>query len=92
MPILASILTGARCIGVEAEEAYVVSARECARGLHLSGVTFIHQNASDVNLAGGTVFYLYTPFTGSTMNTVLRKLQKRVPNDVSQSVPSGPAR
>ena len=76
IPILASILAGAQCIGVEAEEAYVASARECARSLHLNRVTFVHQNATDANLAGGTVFYLYTPFTGGTLKTVLRKLQK----------------
>ncbi len=76
IPILASILTGAQCIGVEAEEAYVASARECARSLHLNRVSFIHQNATQADLAVGTVFYLYTPFTGGTFKTVLRKLQK----------------
>ena len=74
VPILASILTGAACIGIEAEPAYVESARACARDLHLNRVTFIHQNATDANLAGGTVFYLYTPFTGTTLKTVLKKL------------------
>jgi hypothetical protein len=76
VPILASILAGAHCIGVEAEEAYVAIARECARSLHLNRVTFVHQNATAANLAGGTVFYLYTPFTGGTLKTVLQKLQK----------------
>jgi hypothetical protein len=76
VPILASILTGAQAIGIEAESAYVKSARECARSLHLKRVTFVHQNASVANLAGGTVFYLYTPFTGNTLKTVLQKLQK----------------
>ena len=74
VPILASILTGAQSIGVEAEEAYVLSARDCAAALHLDRVSFIHQNAIDANLAGGTVFYLYTPFTGNTLKTVLRNL------------------
>lgn len=74
VPILASILTGAQCIGIEAEPAYVESARGCARNLHLSRVRFVHKNASEANLSGGTVFYLYTPFTGNTLNTVLRKL------------------
>lgn len=76
VPILASILTGAHCVGVEAEEAYVASARECVGSLHLNRVTFVHQNATEANLAGGTVFYLYTPFTGGTLKTVLQKLQK----------------
>jgi hypothetical protein len=76
VPILASVLSGAQSIGVEAEEAYVLSARDCARSLHLTRVTFMHQNGMDTDLSAGTVFYLYTPFTGSTMKTVLQKLQK----------------
>jgi len=77
VPILAAILTGALCIGIEAGQAYAASARECARSLHLDHVTFIHQNASEANLAGGTVYYLYTPFTGGTLNTVLRNLHSQ---------------
>jgi precorrin-6B methylase 2 len=76
VPILASILTGAQCIGIEAEQAYVASARECAQSLHLKRVAFVHQNATEANLAGGTVFYVYTPFIGGTLKTVLQKLQK----------------
>jgi hypothetical protein len=76
VPILASILTGAQGIGIETEQAYVAIARECARSLNLGRVTFLHQNATEANLAGGTVFYLYTPFTGRTLETVLQKLQK----------------
>ncbi len=76
VPMLVSILTGTRSIGLETESAYVASARECARNLHLSRVTFIQQDASDTDCSIGTVFYLYTPFTGATLRTVLRKLQK----------------
>ncbi len=74
VPILASILTGAKCIGIEAEGAYVNGSRDCAAALHLNRVRFIHENASEANLAGGTVFYLYTPFTGNTLKTVLQNL------------------
>jgi trans-aconitate methyltransferase len=74
--ILASILTGAQCIGIEAEQAYVETARECARSLQLKRVTFVRQNAIEADLAAGTVFYLYTPFTGETLKTMLGRLQK----------------
>jgi hypothetical protein len=74
VPILASILTGAQCIGIEAESAYVQSAGDCARNLHLNRVTFLHQDATNANLTPGTVFYLYTPFTGNTLKAVLKKL------------------
>jgi hypothetical protein len=77
VPILASILTNAQSIGVEVEQAYIASARECAASLHLDRVTFRHQNATEADLSEGTVFYLYTPFTGHTLNTVLQRLHGR---------------
>ena len=76
VPILTSILTGAKCIGIEAEQAYVETARECARDLQLKRVTFVHRNAIEADLAGGTIFYLYTPFTGGTLKTMLGRLQR----------------
>jgi hypothetical protein len=76
VPLLASILTRARSIGIEAEAAYVASARECAESLGLSPVTFVQQDARDADLSTGTVFYLYTPFTGALLQSVLDKLRK----------------
>lgn len=75
VPILASILTGTRSIGIESEAAYVASARDCIHNLGLSPVTFVQQNASDADLSSGTVFYMYTPFTGTLLEAVLRKLR-----------------
>ncbi len=76
VPILAAILTGAHSIGIEIEPAYVASARDCTRNLGLDRVTFIRQCAGDADLSTGTVFYLYTPFTGNTLKMVLRRLQR----------------
>lgn len=75
VPILASILTEARCMGIESEAAYIASARDCIHNLGLSPVTFVQQNASDADLSSGTVFYMYTPFTGDLLEAVLRKLR-----------------
>jgi hypothetical protein len=72
--MLASILTGAQSIGVETEAAYVASARHSAQSLGLSKVAFLQQDARDADLSNGTVFYLYTPFTGGLLRTVLRRL------------------
>jgi hypothetical protein len=76
VPILASILTGAHSIGVELQPAYIETARQCAQALGLDRVTFLQQNACEADLSTGTVFYLYTPFTGTTLKTVLRRLQR----------------
>ncbi|HMG85953.1 MAG TPA: hypothetical protein VK574_09415 [Terracidiphilus sp.] len=90
VPILASILTGAQCIGIEAEGAYVASARECAHSLRINRVTFIHQNAIETNLAGGTVFYLYTPFSGGTLKTVMQNLKKESKEQIITICTLGP--
>jgi hypothetical protein len=75
VPLLVSMLTGARGLGVEVEAAYVASAEECARRLRLSRVGFIRDDARGADLSCGTVFYLYSPFTGSMLADVLGRLR-----------------
>lgn len=75
VPLLVSMLTGARSLGVEVQAAYVASARKSAQSLHLSRVQFTAQDARDADLSHGTVFYLYSPFKGSILAEVLSALQ-----------------
>jgi predicted RNA methylase len=74
--LLASMLTGVQSVGIEMEAAYVASAEECARSLRLGRVRFIQEDARAADLSRGTVFYLYSPFTGSILAEVLDRLQK----------------
>jgi hypothetical protein len=76
VPLLASMLTGVKGLGIEVEAAYVASAQECVQSLHLSRVRFIHEDARAADLSSGTVFYLYSPFTGSVLADVLERLKK----------------
>lgn len=76
VPLLASICTGARGIGIEREPAYIDCARRSAQGLNLNNVTFIRQDARAADLSAGTVFYLYTPFTGAILRAVLDSLRR----------------
>ncbi|WP_266171900.1 hypothetical protein [Dyella subtropica] len=76
VPLLTSICTGARSVGIELEAAYVTGARLCAQALHLGSVTFVQQDAREADLSIGTVFYLYTPFIGSVMRRVLDTLRR----------------
>jgi hypothetical protein len=76
VPMLASLCAGARAIGIEMEASYVESARRSAQALNLRKVTFIQQDARAADLSEGTVFYLYTPFTGSVLRTVLDNLHR----------------
>lgn len=76
VPLLVSICTQARTIGIELEANYVQRAQQCAQSLNLKNVTFLHQDAREADLSSGTVFYLYTPFTGSVLRRVLDRLRR----------------
>jgi 16S rRNA A1518/A1519 N6-dimethyltransferase RsmA/KsgA/DIM1 with predicted DNA glycosylase/AP lyase activity len=76
VPLLVSLVTGARSLGVEIQAPYVASARKCAQDLHLNRVRFIAQDARNADLSIGTVFYLYSPFKGSILADVLSALQR----------------
>jgi SAM-dependent methyltransferase len=75
VPLLVAICTKARAIGIELEPAYVESARRSAEGLRLTNATFLALDARAADLSSGTVFYLYTPFRGAILRTVLDRLQ-----------------
>ena len=74
--LLASMLAGVRSLGIEVEAAYVASARECAESLNRARVEFIHEDARAADLSSGSVFYLYSPFTGSILADVLVRLSE----------------
>jgi len=76
VPLLASICTPARSIGIELDPAYIECARHSAQDLNLHNVTFLEQDARTADLSLGTVFYLYTPFTGAILRTVLDALSR----------------
>jgi histone methylation protein DOT1 len=74
--LLVAICSRARSIGIESEATYTDCARKCADRLNLNNkVTFIHEDARVADLSIGTVFYLYTPFTGSLLSAVLSRLK-----------------
>ena len=75
VPLLVSMLAGVRSVGIEVQAAYVASAQECAESLRLSRVRFVAEEARAADLSGGTVFYLYSPFTGSILTDVLSMLR-----------------
>jgi hypothetical protein len=80
VPILTSIMTGSRATGIEIEPTYVETARDCAEMLGLSRVAFLQQDARYTDLSAGTVFYLYTPFTGTILRAVLVGLRREAEN------------
>jgi methylase of polypeptide subunit release factors len=73
--LLAHLLTGARCLGIDIQPALVAHANARAAEFVLDRVTFVTGDASDVDFSEGTVFYLYLPFTGAKLESVMRKLE-----------------
>jgi len=74
VPTLVSLLSGAAAIGIEIETSYCRHAEACARGLNLSNVRFVCQDARQADFSVGTVFYMYTPFRGAMLRQVLERL------------------
>jgi hypothetical protein len=77
VPLLMSMLSGVRSLGIEIEPAYVANAVECAKTFQLKNTSFIAADARDGDLSMGTIFYLYSPFTGSILDRVLTGLRKQ---------------
>lgn len=77
VPLVAALLTPAHCIGIELESAYVDTARRSAEALALRNVEFIRQDARLADLEAGTVFYLYTPFVGAPLASMLERLREQ---------------
>lgn len=75
VPLLVSMLAGVQSLGIEFQPAYVACAQECAESLQLRRVRFLLENVRTADLSSGTVFYLYSPFTGSILTDVLTRLR-----------------
>ena len=75
VPILVRLLTGAKTKGIEFEAACCDYAQQSARRLNLSHVEFVNLDARDADYSDGTIFFMYTPFTGKLLQEVLEKLK-----------------
>jgi hypothetical protein len=75
VPLLVEVCTPARAVGIELEPSYIESARKSAADLRLRNVDLIAQDVRDADLSTGTFFYLYTPFRGTILRTVLDRLR-----------------
>jgi hypothetical protein len=75
--VLVHLLTGAPAIGIEIQPALAVAARALASRLPLSRVPFIEGDAAELTglMTIGTVFFLYCPFGGERLVTVLDQLE-----------------
>lgn len=91
VPLLASILTGCRALGIEFQPAYVASAQESALTLNAIRVQFVAEDAREADISIGTVFYMFSPFNGSILTDVLNRLFKESKNRQIRLCSLGPA-
>jgi hypothetical protein len=77
-------------VGIEVDASFIASARDCARSLNLDRVAFLHEDARTANLSRGTVFYLYTPFTGALLRAVLERLREQAATSSIRIATLGP--
>lgn len=75
--ILMHLLTGVTAKGIEFEPAFCNYAQHCAQQLNLPAVSFINTDARQADYTGGTVFFMFTPFTGGMMQDVLERLKQQ---------------
>ena len=75
IPLCVGLLSPAQAKGVEYEPAYCTFAQQRADRLNLSRVTFLNIDAREADYTDGTVFFLYTPFTGKMLQDVLDRLR-----------------
>jgi SAM-dependent methyltransferase len=73
--LLAAIVTGARARGVDVQPELIERARAAAARLGIDA-RFECADAREADLADGTVFYFYTPFTGPVFAAVLARLRR----------------
>ena len=74
--LLVHLLTGVDASGLEVVPAYVAGARGEAERLGVDGVTFRAGDARFADLCGGTVYFMFSPFRGQMLRTVLNRLRE----------------
>lgn len=79
VPLVVHILTGARVLGIEREPAYVGYARDRAAAFGLSAVRYQICDARAADYSGATALFLYTPFQGPLLETVLERIRGQCP-------------
>ena len=74
--LLVHLLTGVEAIGLEVLPTYVDHARSEAARLGVGRVAFRQGDARSADLCRGTVYFLYSPFQGEMLRTVIGRLRR----------------
>jgi SAM-dependent methyltransferase len=88
--LLVGLLTPAQARGIEIEPAFCAYAQQRAQTLRLPHVTFINCDVRETDYADGTLFFMYTPFTGRMLQDVLAQLRQTASRRVIRVAAYGP--
>jgi SAM-dependent methyltransferase len=72
--LLAGLLTGASCSGIEQNEQLCRDGQQVCRELRLDGAVLQHGDAREAALGDPDVVFMYLPFTGGALTAVLARL------------------
>jgi hypothetical protein len=76
--LLAALLTGAASTGIEREAPLNDVAVDAARELRLEHVRFTRGDAREIALDDVDVFFMYLPFTGAPLETMMSRISETV--------------
>lgn len=88
--LLVGLLTTARARGIEIEPAFCADAQQRADALRLRRVAFINCDVREADYSDGTLFFMYTPFTGRMLQEVLAQLRQLARKRVIRIAAYGP--
>jgi predicted RNA methylase len=75
--MLAALLCGARSSGIECNVSLIELARRASADLGIEDAKFVHGDARDTAFDHADVFFMYLPFTGRALATVMAHLLER---------------
>lgn len=74
--MMVGLLTEADVRGVEYDPGHCAYAQQRAQQLPVPRVRFVNADAREADVADGSVFFMYTPFRGELLQTVLERLKR----------------
>ncbi len=74
--MLASLVSGARGLGIELDPTLARASRDAAESLSIARVRIVQGDARTVELAEGDTFFMYLPFTGAPFATVMQRIEE----------------
>jgi hypothetical protein len=88
--LMIGLLTTACSRGIEIEPAFCAYAQQRADTLRLRRVAFINCDVREADYDDGTIFFMYTPFSGRMLQEVLDQLQEVARKRVIRIAAYGP--